>query len=335
MKTPVETTRGETGNGAPPVPYGRAALGGALMGLANLVPGISGGTMLLAAGIYTQFIEAVAAVSRGRLQRPALLLLLVVVGAASVAIGLFAGPIKDVVVEQRWLAYSVFVGLTLGGIPALWKLARPITNGVWVGVAAGLVLMTAVGLAQQSGATAAGLIGDGIPARLIAGAAGAASMILPGISGGYLLLILGQYLPILGAIEATIDALRSMDVAAMVSPVATVIIPVAVGLVLGVALMSNLLRYLLRAHRAITLGLLLGLLCGVVVGVWPFQEGVQPIPGSTLNGRVVTTANIAEFDTEDWPVRPFVPGAGQVAVAAALIALGAAATLAISRIGAD
>lgn len=317
------------------IPYRRAALGGALMGLANLVPGISGGTMLLAAGIYSEFIEAVAAITRLRLQRAALLLVLVVVSAGALAIALFAGPVKDLVVEQRWLAYSAFVGLTLGGIPALWRLAQPITRGVWGGIAAGFVAMTLLGLAQQSGASAVGLTGSGMPALVIAGGAGAASMILPGISGGYLLLILGQYVPILSAIERAVTALRAMDLAALVEPVAYVIVPVGIGLVLGVALMSNLLRYFLHAHRAATLGLLLGLLAGVVVGLWPFQEGVAPTPGTYLKGVPVTPENAREFAPEDWPVRLFTPDAAQVGLSAVLVLLGGGVTLAISRIGTD
>jgi len=315
------------------VPYGRAALGGALMGLANLVPGISGGTMLLAAGIYTEFIDAVAAVTRLKLQRAPLLLLLAVITAGAMAIALFAGPVKDLVVEQRWLAYSVFVGLTLGGIPALWRLARPVTTGVWAGIVAGFVAMSLVGLAQQSGASAVGLTGSGVPALVIAGAAGAASMILPGISGGYLLLILGQYLPILGAIDRAVTALRRLDLDALVEPIVYVIVPVGVGLVLGVALMSNLLRYLLHAHRAVTLGVLLGLLAGVVVGLWPFQEGVSPVPGAHVKGVLVTAENAGSFDPEDWPVRVFPPSAGQAGLSVLLVLAGAAATHLVSRIG--
>ncbi len=315
------------------VPYRRALLGGALMGLANLVPGISGGTMLLAAGIYGEFIEAVSDVTRLRLRRAPLLFLLAVVSAAAIAIAMFAGPVKELVVEQRWLAYSAFVGLTLGGIPALWRLARPVTSGVWTGIIAGFVAMSLVGLAQQSGASAVGLTGSGIPALVVAGAAGAASMILPGISGGYLLLILGQYLPILGAIDRAVTALRDMDTAALVEPVAYVIVPVGIGLVLGVALMSNLLRYLLRAHRAVTLGVLLGLLAGVVVGLWPFQEGVRPLPGTHVNGVVVTVENARDFAPEDWPVKVFTPSAAQAGLSVLLVLAGAVATRLVSRLG--
>ena len=93
----------------------RAVAGGVLMGLANLVPGISGGTMLLAVGIYPRFIEAVADTTRLRLRLQPLLLLSVVAAAGGLAILLLAGFLRDLVVHQRWIMYSAFIGLTLGG----------------------------------------------------------------------------------------------------------------------------------------------------------------------------------------------------------------------------
>jgi len=99
--------------------------------------------------------------------------------------------------------------------------------------------------------------------------------------------------------------------------------------------MSNVLRYLLHAHRAVTLGLLLGLLAGVVVGLWPFQEGVAPAPGTYLKGVAVTAENAREFDAEDWPVRVFRPGPGQIATSVLLVLLGGGITLGVSRIGND
>ena len=85
-----------------PLPI-RAAVGGVLMGLANLVPGISGGTMLLAAGVYPEFVESIAMVTRfTRWIRPWLVLVGIVVPAI-VAIGLLAGPVRDGVLNHRWV----------------------------------------------------------------------------------------------------------------------------------------------------------------------------------------------------------------------------------------
>ena len=87
----------------------RCLLGGALMGLANLVPGISGGTMLLAAGIYPRFIQALADLSGLRLRKSSFIVLSLVGVAAAAAILLGAGPVKDAVVEHRWAMYSLFI----------------------------------------------------------------------------------------------------------------------------------------------------------------------------------------------------------------------------------
>ena len=97
----------------------RSVIGGILMGLANLVPGISGGTMLLAAGIYPCFINAIAEVTTLRLRVATIAVLGSVVGAASVAILLFAGVAKELVVDHRWMMCEASVSV------AQLKLCRP------------------------------------------------------------------------------------------------------------------------------------------------------------------------------------------------------------------
>ena len=310
----------------------RAAIGGLLMGVANLVPGISGGTMLLAAGIYGEFIDAVADVSRFRWHRRSVLLVLLVGGSAALGIGVLAGPVRDLVVHHRWVMYCLFVGLTIGGIPALWRLARPGSMALWVGVAIGIGGMAALGVAQRSVAAASGA-GGGFVALTIAGAAGAASMILPGISGGYLLLVLGQYVHILSAIERGVDAARRADLAGLADPVFQVFVPVGLGIVLGVAFISNLLRYLLRRYRPATLGLLLGLLAGVLAGLWPFQQAIEPQLGTSIKGVIVTQESLASIDRSDWPVESFRPGNTQIAAGLLLMLGGTAVTLAVSKLG--
>ncbi|MCY4535812.1 MAG: DUF368 domain-containing protein, partial [Bryobacterales bacterium] len=92
------------------------------MGLANLVPGVSGGTMLLATGIYPQCIEAIAKLTTLRPDRSAMALISAVAVAAGAVVLLVAGTMRDLVLMHRWMTYSVFLGATLGGVPILWKL---------------------------------------------------------------------------------------------------------------------------------------------------------------------------------------------------------------------
>ena len=310
----------------------RAALGGVLMGLANLVPGISGGTMLLAAGIYPRFVTAVAEVSTLKLRTASLVLLGTVAFAAGAGIVLLAGPIKDLVVHQRWVMYSLFIGLTLGGLPVVWRMAAPVDRRVIAGATAGFVAMAALALAQATRAGGGG--GEGNLLLLgLAGLAGASAMILPGVSGGYLLLVLGQYVPILGAIEDLKDALSARDFGAAVEPTVGVVLPVGVGVLVGVVAVSNLLKWLLARYEKQTLGVLIGLLLGAVVGLWPFQAPVEPEIGSTVKGQVVTAESLATLDVEDWPTESFAPTAGQAFGAFGLVLLGAAVTTVIARLG--
>ena len=162
-------------------------------------------------------------------------------------------------------------------------------------------------------------------------------MVLPGISGGYLLILLGQYETVLGAIDTLKRGLLAQGGPdpGLVVDALTVVIPVGIGVAVGVVGASNLIHWLLHRFRTPTLGMLLGLLLGSVVGLWPFQEGVAPEPGDRIKGREVTAETAAQIDAEDWLVRRFTPSAGQVAGALALVGLGLGTTLTISRLGSD
>ncbi|MEM7558529.1 MAG: DUF368 domain-containing protein, partial [Planctomycetota bacterium] len=126
----------------------RSVFGGVLMGLANLVPGISGGTMLLAAGVYPKFVQAVAEVTRLKFRYASLVVLASVGVSAILSILLLAGVLKDLVLDHRWVMYSLFIGLTLGGIPIVWRLARPASTGLVVSALLAFAAMVALAVAQ-------------------------------------------------------------------------------------------------------------------------------------------------------------------------------------------
>lgn len=317
-----------------PVPLLRAFLGGVLMGMANLVPGISGGTMLVACGIYRRFIDAVSEVTRLRFTRPTLILLVVIICGAVLSIGGLARVIHWSLVEHRWAMYSLFIGLTLGGAPILWKMARPVRRDVIAGAVAGAAVMAALVVIQESGVAGAGLNG---PVWLVVGGAAAASaMILPGISGAFLLLLLGQYETIIGAIKDSIAAALKLDIPALLA-LAWIVIPVGIGVLIGVGGVANILKWVMHRYERPTLGVLLGLLIAAPAGLYPFREGVPPVVGDVVKGETVTEENLAVMTAPDtakeWAQRPFTPSPGQLAGCAALIAAGFGATILISRLG--
>ncbi len=311
----------------------RGAIGGVLMGLANLVPGISGGTMLVAAGIYHRFINAIAEVTTFKFRLPSLVLLASVVGTALLAILLLAGTVKELVVEYRWVMYSLFIGLTLGGIPVIWRMIGKADRRVWTGAVIGFGAMAVLAWMQCAGIGEAGDSDKSFAMLLIAGLAGASAMILPGVSGGYLLLVLGQYVVILSGIDAIRSAMHERDLEAMWLPMTDIALPVGIGVVIGIVVVSQLLRWLLRRCELVTLGFLLGLLAGAVVGLWPFETGVEPLAGQIIRGQVMTPELIAAMKPEHWPTEYFTPTVGEITGSLGLIIVGFAMTSIVSYIG--
>ena len=312
----------------------RSLAGGTFMGLANLVPGISGGTMLLALGVYPQFIGGVAEISMLRFRPSVLLMLACVVASASIAIVSFAQLISVLLGQYQWAMYSVFIGLTLGGAPLLWRMLRPIDLTAFIAAAVAVALMTLLALTNPDRVGHNAVPGPAAYAMFaVAGGAGGAAMILPGLSGAYLLLILGQYRTIIDAVASAASGARIGDWAAAAQTL-HVLVPVGVGLVLGVVGISNLVKRLLKNYERATLGFLLGLLLGAVVGLWPFFEPVAPQLGDVVRGTALTTAELlAAVNPEDYSSVAVVPSLAQVGAGTALLFTGFGISWGISRIG--
>ena len=319
-----------------PLLFVRCGLGGVLMGLANLVPGISGGTMLLATGVYRRFVDAVARATTFRWSLDVIVTLLVIVAGAGFAIVLGAGVIRDLVHEHRWVMYSLFLGLTLGGVPLLWTLLRPITASAIAGFVGGLLFMVFLAMLQWSdaGSGAASADAGGWWLHLIAGLAAGSAMVLPGLSGSYVLLILGQYLVVLGAVEGMKEAVQG---GGDMSEPLSVIIPVGIGAVVGVVGVSNAVKWFLEHAKKVTLGVLMGLLIGAVLGLWPFKAPQEPVIGEIVRGQPVTAEMLKAGDIkpEHWRTEVFGPSAGQTASAIALILVGFACSVGIGLLGGE
>lgn len=254
----------------------RTALGGILMGLANLVPGISGGTMILAVGLYERFIGAIAEASRLRPSFATLRFLAVFGLGAVLAVVTLSGILVDLVIHHRWIMYSLFVGMTLGGVPELLRAARPLRLASCLALAAGFGVMLAVAFALTGSR-----LPETTPVLFLAGAIAASSMILPGVSGSYLLLLFGLYESVVGSLSAS----RILE-----DPVAAAwtVGPVIAGAGLGIATLSNILSAVLRKYSGPTHAGLLGLLLGSLLGLWPFQDPVHP----ELGNRSVRKATV-------------------------------------------
>lgn len=311
----------------------RGAFGGAMMGLANLVPGISGGTMLLAAGVYPRFISAIAEVTTLKFRARSIVLLATVALAALLTIVFLAAPTKHLVVHHRWVMYSLFIGLTLGGLPLVYRLARPLNPGALLAATIAFAIMILMAFVKPSGAGAS----PSMIFLFVGGVAGASAMILPGVSGAYLLLLLGLYVPILSAVDqAKVGLLGDADTPRDLSlflDACKVAIPVGVGVVVGIAGVSNAMRVLLDRFPKPTLGALMGLLLGAVAGLWPFAVYQKPEPGYVFKGAPLTAEQIETLAVEDYPIAFVAPSLAQGAGALGLVVLGVGLTLLVDRLG--
>jgi len=295
----------------------RLAVKGLAMGSADLVPGVSGGTVALITGIYGELLNAVSslgeglrAASRGHLTE----------GVAAVhtrfLVCLAAGLLTALVTLARLMHYllahhpvptwGMFFGLVAASVLIIGKEAR-----VWQGWGIALFLV---------GAAAAYYIVGLIPVTtpqapwfiFLSGMIAICAMILPGISGAFLLLILSKYQYITGALRNPFDTGNLATLAVF-----------ATGCLTGLLGFSRFLSYMIDRHYQATMAVLTGLMFGSMRKIWPWKEITASV---VIRGKehVVSTTNIL----------PPAFGA-EFFLTLLLAAAGFAAVLALHRAGGD
>lgn len=248
-------------------------LRGGVIGVAEIIPGVSGGTVALLVGIYDTLIGSAATlvrslralfapaqrtVSSAALREvPWIRLVMIAVGML-VGIVLGAAAIEPLIVQYPELTRAFFAGLIVASIAVpLRMIGWPLRGGEWVTV---LVVASVVALVLGLPP----LTQDDPSALVILGSAALAvcALVLPGVSGSFLLLTLGVY-------EPTLAAVNSRDLAYLGVFV--------IGAVLGLGSFVVLLQWLLVRRRRITLVIMTGLLIGSLRALWPWQSGQREL----------------------------------------------------------
>ena len=259
-------------------------LRGAAMGTADLVPGVSGGTVALITGIYPRLLAAVTAADAAAVRLllkgqwlglwrhvdgAFLLPLMLGIGSAIFAL---ASTLKLLLETQPLLVWSFFCGLVLLSSLALIRTEMTkLTPMVGLMFLMGVVIMLTLGLGT----------GISFPQHLggffVAGLLGICAMILPGISGSFILLLLGMYGPIITAV-----ADRELPP----------LLVFAVGCAVGLLTFSRFLTFVLARARVATLALLVGFLLGSLVMLWPWQQVLQTTIDPEGQARPIQTVPI-------------------------------------------
>ncbi|WP_255149706.1 DUF368 domain-containing protein [Halorarius halobius] len=271
-------------------------LKGAFMGAADAVPGVSGGTIALIVGVYERLIGALTALDprvlelvprlhtrdgrtefvRALVAMDVPFLVLLGTGVVTAAAGV-SGVMHVAVTQHPVPTYSFFFGLIAASAVVLRDEVALDTAGR---VAAGLVGFTLAFLV--SGITQSGLLPTTLPVLFVAGGIAITAMILPGISGAFLLVLLGQYEFMSGLPAAVLGGVRdalSGDAGSLADPLAA-LVTFGVGAVIGLLTVAHAVRWALERYHAATLTFLVALMVGALRA--PYLEVARATDGLTV-----------------------------------------------------
>lgn len=218
-------------------------LKGIVIGIANIVPGVSGGTMAVSMGIYDKLIHCITHLLK-EFKKSVQFLVPIFIGAAIGLLGL------SFVIQAAFERYPMptnllFIGLIVGGLPAIWSKVKGKSIRAGHIVAALVFFGIVVGLAaigEAEGATADMSLG---PVQMVkfflVGMVASATMIIPGVSGSMVLLLLGYYNAILDTITGFIKALVSFDIPTVLRHMG-VLVPMGLGIVFGVFAIAKIIE---------------------------------------------------------------------------------------------
>ncbi len=263
-------------------------LRGVMIGIANAIPGVSGGTMMVSMGIYDKIISSVTGILHN-IKKSIKTLLPYIIGMMLGIVGL------SFVIEYLFDTFPLqtallFIGLILGGLPIIFgKLkgkAFSIPNAVaFIAFFALIILLQVIGGGDENQVTL--VLSAGMVVELfVVGVIAAATMVIPGVSGSMILMLLGFYTPVIEMVTTTVKALAAGEWQTVGHQI-LLIIPFGVGVVLGVFAIAKLIEVLLAKKEALTYSAILGLVVASPIVVL-MQIAVSAIGIGTIAGSVVT-----------------------------------------------
>lgn len=232
-------------------------LKGMVIGVANIIPGVSGGTMMVSMGIYDKMIHCVTHLF-SEFKKSMKFLLAIFIGMAVALVGL------SFVIEPAFEHFPLqtsclFIGLIVGGLPAIWSKVKG--KGIKISYVIPFLLFFAVvvglaALGEREG-NAADLTFSlwSLVKLFVVGIIASATMVIPGVSGSMMLLLLGYYNPIVSAIKDFVTALASFDMQGILAGCG-VLVPAGLGIVVGIFAIAKLIeiifeKFPLQAYWAI------------------------------------------------------------------------------------
>ncbi|HEI7113747.1 TPA: DUF368 domain-containing protein [Staphylococcus aureus] len=240
-------------------------LKGFAMGTSDLVPGVSGGTIALLLGIYNQFIASISGIFSRRFWPSFTFLIPIIIGML-LAMGSLSNLFNYLLSQHHIPTMFFFGGLIIGIVPYLLKISNyktSFTTKHYMMVIAGIAILIVITL-MNNGDKHAGetlTLSTGLIIKyFIAGMCASSAMLLPGISGSFMLLVFGIY----GTVMLAISEVVKLNFAGL-----PILLAVGFGVLAGFIISSKIIQYFLTHHKLMTFALIIGFVVGSLFAVFP------------------------------------------------------------------
>ncbi|HDD2956885.1 TPA: DUF368 domain-containing protein [Staphylococcus aureus] len=240
-------------------------LKGFAMGTSDLVPGVSGGTIALLLGIYNQFIASISDIFSRRFWPSFTFLIPIIIGML-LAMGSLSNLFNYLLSQHHIPTMFFFGGLIIGIVPYLLKISNyktSFTTKHYMMVIAGIAILIVITL-MNNGDKHAGetlTLSTGLIIKyFIAGMCASSAMLLPGISGSFMLLVFGVY----GTVMLAISEVVKLNFAGL-----PILLAVGFGVLAGSIISSKIIQYFLTHHKLMTFALIIGFVVGSLFAVFP------------------------------------------------------------------
>ncbi|HAR5621452.1 TPA: DUF368 domain-containing protein [Staphylococcus aureus] len=240
-------------------------LKGFAMGTSDLVPGVSGGTIALLLGIYNQFIASISGIFSRRFWPSFTFLIPIIIGML-LAMGSLSNLFNYLLSQHHIPTMFFFGGLIIGIVPYLLKISNyktSFTTKHYMMVIAGIAILIVITL-MNNGDKHAGetlTLSTGLIIKyFIAGMCASSAMLLPGISGSFMLLVFGVY----GTVILAISEVVKLNFTGL-----PILLAVGFGVLAGFIISSKIIQYFLTHHKLMTFALIIGFVVGSLFAVFP------------------------------------------------------------------
>lgn len=243
-------------------------LRGVVIGIANIIPGVSGGTMAVAMGIYDKLIYALTHIF-SEFKKSMKLILPILIGAAIALIGVarILGKMFEIIPVQT---NFLFIGLIVGGLPFILRKVKGQKVSAGNIIAFVLFFALVVGMAvlgeREGGAVALSVTPVSMVKMFFVGVIASATMVIPGVSGSMILMLMGYYTPILENINLFVNAVIAFDMPAILNGVG-IFAPLGIGIIIGIFAIAKLIEIVFAKWPMLAYYAIIGLIVASPISI--------------------------------------------------------------------